>query len=642
RGVAAGAGGLREHVAAALPEYMVPAAFVPLDTLPLTPNGKLDRKALPAPVYEAGTTGRGPRDQREETLCAIFEDVLGVERIGIDDDFFVLGGHSLLATRLAARIRSALGTELSIRELFESPTVAGLVAALDRAPRAAHTGVRRVEPRPERVPVSYVQQRLWFMNRVEGTRATYNVPLSLRLTGTLDRAALTEAIADVVARHEPLRTVFAEDEQGPYQVVLAPQDVRPELVVVPVTEEELEERRNEAAGHVFDLATDAPVRAWLFTLGEQDQMLLLLLHHIAADGWSMPVLVRDLATAYAARRAGRAPEFAPLPVRYADYTLWQRDMLETEDGPVARQLDYWTGQLADLPTELALATDRPRPPVPSYQGGRIAFDLPAEVHRALLDLGREQRASLFMVLQSAVALLLARLGAGSDVPIGSPVAGRSDAALDDLVGLFINTLVLRTDVSGNPTFAELVARVRDTDLAAFANQDVPFERLVEVLNPERSLARHPLFQVVLTVDSTDQQSALGEVASLLDLDVTPGTTETGIARTDLLFGFVERRDADGVAAGLRGALLFSVDLFDRGTAEVLVGRLVRLLGELVGGADRPVADLEVLDAAERGLLAGWNDTGVEVADGGLTLDGLFARRVVSSPGAPAVVFEGRV
>ncbi|HEY9328955.1 MAG TPA: amino acid adenylation domain-containing protein, partial [Streptomyces sp.] len=577
---------------------------------------------------------RGPRSPREEVLCGLFAEVLGVERVGIDDDFFALGGHSLLATRLTTRIRTALGAELSVRELFEAPTVAGLDAALDRA-SVARTGVRRIEPRPERVPVSYVQQRLWFMNRVEGTRATYNVPLSLRLTGTLDRTALAEAINDVVARHEPLRTVFAEDEQGPFQQVLDARDVRPDLTVVPVTEEELAERRDAAAGHVFDLAAEPPLRAWLFTLGDDDQMLLLLLHHIAADGWSMPVLVRDLATAYAARRAGRAPVQEPLPVDYADYTLWQRAMLDADDGPAARQLAHWTTELADLPVELPLPTDRPRPGVPSYEGGRIAFEIPAEVHRSLARLARERRASLFMVVQAAVAALLNRIGAGDDIPIGSPVAGRTDEALDTLVGLFINTLVLRTDTSGNPTFADLVDRVRETDLAAYAHQDVPFERLVEILNPERALARHPLFQVVLTVDSTDQQAATDEVSELFGLDLTPGTTETGVSRTDLLFGFVERFEPDGKPGGLRGALLYSSDLFDRTTAQSMADRLARLLGEAATDPGRRIGAYGVLEAAERHrILTEWNGP-VEPEPAGTVLD-RFDEQVARTPGAPAV------
>ncbi|MBC9730858.1 non-ribosomal peptide synthetase, partial [Streptomyces sp. TRM68367] len=631
---------LRTHLTQTLPEYMVPSAFVTLDALPLTPNGKLDRGALPAPVHESAAGSRAPRTEREELLCTLFAEVLGVERVGIDDDFFALGGHSLLATRLASRIRTALEVELSVRELFEAPTVASLGAVLERV-SAARAGVRRVDPRPERVPVSYVQQRLWFMNRVEGTRATYNVPLSLRLTGKLDRTALTEATADVVARHEPLRTVFAEDEQGPYQRILDAAEVRPELTVVPVTEQELDARRDEAAGHVFDLAAEPPVRAWLFTLGDDDQMLLLLLHHIAADGWSMPVLVRDMATAYAARHGGRAPVWEPLPVDYADYTLWQRAMLEDDNGPVARQLAHWTARLADLPAELPLPTDRPRPAVPSYEGGRIAFEIPEEVHQALTRLARQRRASLFMVVQAAVAALLTRIGGGTDIPIGSPVAGRTDEALDALVGLFINTLVLRTDTSGNPAFTELVDRVRETDLAAYAHQDVPFERLVEVLNPERALARHPLFQVVLTVDSTDQQSATDEVAELLGVSVTPGTTETGVSRTDLLFGFGERFTADGSPAGLRGALLYSTDLFDHGAAHTMAERLVRFLGAVATQPSWRIGEFDILqDTERRHLLTDWHGS-VEPAPSGTVLD-RFAEQVRRDPAAAAVETDAAV
>ncbi|WP_189226194.1 non-ribosomal peptide synthase/polyketide synthase [Saccharothrix coeruleofusca] len=627
-----------EHDAAGLrsvlPDYMVPSAFVRLESFPLNVNGKVDRKALPAPEY-GSATGRAPRTPTEEILCGLFAEVLGAAEVSPEDSFFELGGHSLLAIQLLSRIRSTLNAEISVRQLFETPTVAGVAEAV-RYAETGRVGVRPVVPRPERVPLSFVQQRLWFMNRVEGASATYNIPLTLRLSGSLEVAALRQAIGDVVERHEPLRTVFAEDGKGAYQVVL--DAVEPPLLVVPATEETLEAQRAEAARYAFDLANEVPVRSWLFELGAQERLLLVLIHHIAGDGWSMPVLVRDLATAYAARKAGESPQWTPLPVAYADYALWQRDQLD--GGAIDDQLGYWTETLADLPVELQLPLDRPRPAVPTYQGGRIEFALSPELHTGLLRLARQTRASLFMVAQAAVATLLTRLGGGTDIPIGSPVAGRTDAATDDLVGLFINTLVLRTDVSGDPTVAELVERVRETDLAAYANQDVPFERLVEALNPERSLARQPLCQTVLTVDSTDQQSATAEVEELLGVTITPGTTETGVARTDLLFGLAEKRGENGAPAGVRGALLYSADLFDDDTAQSMVRRFVLVLEAMAAAPDRRIAEIDVLDPAERHrMLVEWNDTGHEVVPA--TLPELFARQVARTPGALALV-EGSV
>ncbi|MBI0382178.1 non-ribosomal peptide synthetase, partial [Streptomyces albiflaviniger] len=489
---------LREYAADSLPDYMVPSAFVTLPALPLTPNGKLDRRALPAPDYGSDTaTGRAPRSPREEILCGLFAEVLGVESVTIDDDFFRLGGHSLLATRLVSRIRSVLEAELPIRQLFETPTVAGISTAL--ATDAVRRRVTVADPRPDRIPLSYAQQRLWFLNQFEGPSATYNVPIALRLTGPLDRDALRLALGDVVARHESLRTVFTEDTDGAYQVVRPADEARPELTTVETDRASLEGQLRKAARRGFDLSADAaelPLRATLFALDSgEEHILLLVLHHIVSDAWSRSPLARDLTAAYAARvTTGEAPVLEPLPVQYADYSIWQRDVLGEESDPdseIARQLDYWTGALADLPDQLELPYDRPRPPVASYRGDRIPFEIPADLYDKVAALARDTQSSPFMVVQAGLAALLTRLGAGTDIPIGTPIAGRTDTSLDDLVGVFINTLVLRADTSGRPTARALIERVRTRNLAAYAHQDLPFERLVEVLNPERSLARHP-------------------------------------------------------------------------------------------------------------------------------------------------------
>ncbi|MFG3216100.1 amino acid adenylation domain-containing protein, partial [Streptomyces tendae] len=624
-----------------LPAYMIPAHFITLDELPLTPNGKLDRNALPTPEYgPQSENGRAPRTPHEQALCTLFAEVLGTDTVTIDDDFFHLGGHSLLATKLVSRIRTDIGAELPIRQLFETPTVAGISAVLGKDTAPSPPTVTAVDPRPARIPLSYAQQRLWFLNRFEGPSATYNAPVALRLTGALDREALRLALADVVTRHESLRTVFAEDAEGAHQIVRGPAAARPEFTIVETDEARLRDDLTWAAGHPFDLAAETPFRASLFALSEEEHVLLLLTHHIVSDAWSRAPLARDLTAAYAARvRDAAAPEWAPLPVQYADYSLWQRDILGTEDDPtseISRQLDYWTHTLTGLPDQLELPYDRPRPAVATYRGDRIPFEIPAELYARVSEVARCVQASPFMVLQAGLAALLTRLGAGTDIPLGTPIAGRTDEALDDLVGVFLNTLVLRTDTSGNPTFAELVDRVRERNLGAYAHQDLPFERLVEAVNPERSLARHPLFQVLLTLNNTDYQGALDSLGDLPGLRAEREPIESSVAKFDLAFGYTERRDTHGRVTSLHGVLEFSTDLFDRVTAGALVDRLLRFLDHAVTTPDVKVGDIEILAGAERGrLLELWNDTAREVP--GRSAVELFEERVASNPAAEAVV-----
>ncbi|MCW8103605.1 non-ribosomal peptide synthetase, partial [Streptomyces tauricus] len=630
---------LRAHVATVLPDYMVPSAFVALDALPLTANGKLDRRALPAPRY--ASTGRGPRSPREEILCGLFAEVLGVERVGVDDGFFDLGGHSLLATRLVNRVRAALGVELPVRRLFETPTVAGLGTAIDEAGQGARAGVVRAAARPDRVPLSFAQRRLWFLDRFEGPSATYNIPTGLRLTGRLDRTALEAALADVVARHEALRTVFGEDAEGPYQRVLPLHRARPALDVVPADASRLDAELRAAARQTFDLERELPFRAALFELAEDDHVLVLTVHHIAGDGWSMGPLSRDLTAAYAARCAGAAADWRELPVQYADFTLWQRETLGSEDdpdSPLAGQTDFWRTALAGLPEELDLPKDRTRPAVPSYRGDTVEFEVPGRVHERLVALARESGASVFMVVQAALATLLSRLGAGTDIPIGTPIAGRTDEAVEDLVGFFVNTLVLRTDLSGDPTFRELLLRVREFDLAAYTHQDVPFERLVEVLNPERAAARHPLFQTMLTWNDSALPGA-GDTAAqpLPGLTVTGHPIGTGVAKFDLSFA-LEEHTGDG--PGLHGALGFSTDLHDRDSAARIAERFVRVLEAVVSGPDLPVSRVDVMADSERAtVLDRWNDTARP--EPGMALPQLFAARAARDPQATAVVCGDR-
>ncbi|WP_062209689.1 non-ribosomal peptide synthetase [Streptomyces sp. NBRC 109706] len=629
-------GELRDQVAAALPEYMVPAAFVELDVLPLTPNGKLDRRALPAPDFALEAVGRTARTPQEEILCSLFVEVLGVPAVGIDDNFFDLGGHSLLATRLVSRVRSVFGTELQIRTVFEEPTVAGLAARMNEAKSDAPSTRAALEPmeRPELIPLSFSQRRLWFINRFDGQSATYNMPLAMRLTGDLDRAALQAALVDLVTRHESLRTIFPEADGVPHQVVLDPVAARPVVDVIDTTEEQLQEVLSQAVQRGMDLTTEPPLHVYLFALAPQEHVLLLSLHHIAGDGWSMAPLAHDFTSAYAARRAGGAPEWTPLPVQYADYALWQQRVLGSEDdpeSPISQQLAYWKEHLADLPEELSLPTDRPRPAESTYRGEMYYFRFSPELHGKIIAVARENQASLYMVLQAGLAALLSKLGAGDDIPVGSIIAGRTDDAVDELVGFFVNMLVLRTDTSGDPTFRELVGRVRDAGLAAYAHQDVPFERLVEVVNPARSLSRHPLFQVALNV-----QNVAGYSVELPGLSIAPERVGLGTSRFDLSFGFAEERDENGAPAGLRGDLEFSLDLFDLETVQELVNRLERLLEQAVVGPRRRVGELDVLGVGERErVLEGWNDTRVVGVAGSVV--GRFEEWVGLVPGRVAVV-----
>ncbi|MFF8589789.1 condensation domain-containing protein, partial [Streptomyces althioticus] len=547
---------------------------------------------------------------------------------------------SLLATALISRIRTVLGAELPIRQLFETPTVAALAAVVGKGTAPSRRTVTAVDPRPARIPLSYAQQRLWFLNRFEGPSATYNIPVALRLTGALDREALRLALADVVARHESLRTVFAEDAEGAYQIVRDPADARPELTVIKTGPKAVEERLREAARRGFNLSADSgelPFRVTLFQVGDDEHILLLLLHHIVSDAWSRTPLARDLTAAYAARMDGAtAPEWAPLPVQYADYSLWQRDVLGSEDDPdseISRQLTYWTDTLAGLPDQLELPYDRPRPSVATYRGDRIPFEIPSALYDRVVDLARETQASPFMVLQAALAALLTRLGAGHDIPIGTPVAGRTDGALDDLIGVFINTLVLRTDTSGRPSAHTLIERVRNQNLEAYAHQDLPFERLVEAVNPERSLARHPLFQVLLAFNNTDTAAVDDAVAQLPGLSVSRATADTGVGKFDLSLAFAEQATA---GSGLQGVLEYCTDVFHRGTVETLGRRYLRLLQAMVDAPDVPVDQADLLDGTEsRTLLTDWNDTAREVP--GRAVVELFEERVASNPTAEAVV-----
>ncbi|MGW3965809.1 amino acid adenylation domain-containing protein [Amycolatopsis sp. NPDC005003] len=614
---------LRAHVRDRLPQYMVPSAFVLLDRLPLLASGKLDRRALPSPDQQAAPSGRAPRTPVEEVLCGLFAEVLDTSSIGVDDDFFALGGHSLMATRLVARLRAVFGVELQVRSVFETPTVAGLATLLATSGSApARPALVRADPRPEVLPLSFAQQRLWFLHRLEGPSATYNMPTAVRLTGALDVAALRTALSDVVERHEALRTVFPEIDGEARQLVL--DGVTIPLPVRAVTEATLADAVSEAAGTVFELESELPLRAELLRLGAREHVLVLVFHHIASDGWSTAPLWRDLATAYTARQAGEAPRWAPLPVQYADYTLWQRDVLG--EPVIEPQLAYWRETLAGLPERIELPTDRPHPAEASYHGEQFAFGWDAELHSGLVELARACGASVFMVVHAGLTAVLSRLGAGTDIPLGTSIAGRTDAALDDLVGFFVNTLVLRVDTGGDPSFRDLVARVRDRSLDAYAHQDVPFERLVEALNPARSLAYHPLFQTMIAW----QNNAVAEIA-LPGLTVEEEPVRTGTARADLTFFVGER---PGHQAGIRGTAEYNSDVFDRTTVEAVVERLRTLLAAVVADPDTRIGAVDLLTGAERDQLAADPATPLPAE----TTAELFSAQVARTPDALALAF----
>ncbi|MCC5466787.1 amino acid adenylation domain-containing protein [Pelosinus baikalensis] len=625
---------LRQYLGSHLPDYMVPSAFVLMSELPLTPNGKINRKELPAPDLSTIVTGRGPRSPQEEILSDLFAEVLGLPHIGIDDSFFDLGGHSLLASSLMIRIRDAFGVELGIGKIFESPTVAGLVEQLSGG-KSARLPVHKAAKR-SKIPLSFAQRRLWFLYRLEGPSPTYNIPMVVRLSGKLDRSALQGALNDVVERHEILRTIFPETMGISHQYVLDAAEAQVELLVSNISKTELQTELTDAVRYSFDLAVEPAIRAQLYILGPNEHILLLLVHHIVGDGWSLTPLTRDLSTAYNARRAGATAKWSPLPVQYADYALWQEGLLgneNNEDSLAYTQLEFWKETLANLPDQLEYPTDYKRPEEASYRGETLDFYINPELHRRLLGLAKGSGTSLFMVLQSGLAALLTRLGAGNDIPIGSPIAGRSDDALGNLVGLFVNTLVLRTDTSGDPSFRDLLNRVRKVNLNAYENQDLPFERLVEALNPVRSRARHPLFQIMLALQNTPDPNL-----EMSDLQSNFHLHSVGAAKFDLTMELRELHTKEGHPAGLNGFLEYSTDLFKRDTVKLLIDRMLRLLEAASSDPDQLIGRLEILSSEERQkILSDWNQTSEETRSNCLTT--LFEEQVTRSPKEIAVVFE---
>ncbi len=638
----------RDALADRLPPYMVPAAVVMMAALPLTVNGKLDTRALPAPEYQDVDRYRAPATLTEEILTGIYARVLGVERVGVDDSFFDLGGDSLSAMRLVAAVNTGLDTDLSVRALFDAPTVAQL------APRIG--GVTGgLEPllageRPAVVPLSFAQSRLWFLDQLQGPSPVYNMAVALRLRGKLDADALGQALADVVGRHESLRTLFAAPGGIPQQLVISAERADFGWQIIDATgwpTSRLGEAIDTAARHSFDLATEIPLRARLFRVAEDEHVLVGVVHHIAADGWSITPLVADLGVAYASRCAGRPPGWADLAVQYVDYTLWQRAQfgdLADSGSRIAAQLAHWQEALAGMPEHLQLPTDRPYPLVADQRGASAAIVWPAELQQRVARVAREHNATSFMVMQAALAVLLAKLSASSDVAVGFPIAGRRDSALDALVGFFVNTLVLRLDLAGNPTVAELLAQVRGRSLAAYEHQDVPFEVLVERLNPVRSLTHHPLVQVMLAWQNLPGQTSDPAAGLALgDLQVTQMPVDTHTARMDLSFSLAERWSEAGEPAGISGTVEFRTDVFDADSIETLIEWWRRVLVAITADPGRSLSSVDVLDADEHARLDEIGNRAVltRPATAPVSVPVLFAAQVAHAPEAVAISFEGR-
>ncbi|WP_157108621.1 non-ribosomal peptide synthetase, partial [Aldersonia kunmingensis] len=609
-----------------LPAHLVPAQLIELPEIPLTANGKVDRKALPEPDWAAAEY-IAPETPDERRIAELFAAVTGAEKVGLSDDFFALGGNSLSATRVIGAIRRDHAVTIGVRALFDNPTVAGFAAIVADAERDARPALE-ARPRPERIPLSLAQSRMWFLNRFDPESAAYNIPIVVRLSGELDVAALRAAVADVIGRHESLRTVFPEGAEGPVQVVLPVEQAAIDLPVFDVAAHEVPARLVEILGGGFDVTTSVPIRGALLRVDREEWVLAVVVHHISADGVSTTPLARDVFTAYAARRADVAPGWTPLTVQYADYTLWQREVLGEETdltSAAARQIAYWRDRLAGAPEVIELPLDRPRPAVASYRGATITTPVDPQVIARVRYLAAEHGVSVFMLTHAVFAVLLSRLGAGDDVVIGTPIADRSHPALDDLIGMFVNTVVLRTHINPTAAFTDTLAAARDTDLDAFAHNDIPFERLVEVLAPARSQAHSPLFQVAFAYD----HARPGGTLELPGLAVTGYEFDTGTSQFDLTLRLGETGARDATAA-----LTYASDLFDASTAQSLLDRYVDLLDTLTRFPDTRITDLDLLTDAERAaLVPASGGTGPDPA----VLREILAAGVAANPDGVALV-----
>jgi amino acid adenylation domain-containing protein len=636
---------LRSFLKERLPEYMIPSAFVLLDALPLTPNGKIDRQSLPLP--EAARSAQddafvAPRTPIEEVLAGIWSDVLQLEQVDVHTSFFDLGGNSLQGTQIVARMRETFKVELPLRSLFEAPTVAGLAERVELACRGA-AGLDRPPLRPGRtnelIPLSYAQQRLWFLDQLQPGGFAYNIQTAVRLTGALDIVALHQSLNEIVRRHEALRTIFTVVEERPIQIV-TPAGAAPVTLLdlrslaEPGREQQIRRGAIAEARRPFELSSGPLVRATLLRLHAREHVALLTMHHIAADGWSMGVLVRELTALYDAFSAGQAASLPPLPIQYADFALWQREWLKGD--VLAAQLAYWKAQLADAgghrgPALLELPTDHPRPAIQTFRGARQTLVLPRPLVDTLAALSRRESVTLFMALLAAFQTLLARYSGQNDIAVGSTISNRVVAETEPLIGFFVNTLVLRTDLSGNPTFPALLSRVREVCLGAYAHQDLPFEQLVEQLQPARDLSRQPLFQVMLILQNAPPLARAHADSSLARLEIAPLDIDSGTAKFDLTLSL---QDDD---EGLIGRLEYNTDLFESATIARMIGHLATLLQGIADRPERRVAELPLLTEAEwQELVAARNATSAAYPTD-RCFHQLFAAQVARTPDAIALV-----
>ena len=635
---------LRLHLRDSLPEHMVPSAFVALEAFPLSPNGKVDRKALPDPEDDAPTArAAAPQGPLEELVASIWESVLGKEGIGATDDFFALGGHSLLATRVVARLRERCGVEIELRELFEAPTVAGLAARVEAAMRD-DLGVRlprieRIVPRPEPVPVSFGQERLWFLDQLAPGTATYNVPVALAFRGPLDPDALAEALTEVVRRHEVLRSRFVLVDEEPVQEVAAPMAIEvPVIDLADADDPDAAVRRHvtEAARRPFDLGAAPLLRAVLLRREAEHHVLSLTVHHIASDGWSLGVLLREMVVLYGAFLRGEPSPLAELPVQYADVALWQRRHLAGD--VLDRHLDFWRERLAGERSILELPTDRPRPAVQTFRGERRLRRLPAALTATLGALARDQGVTRFMVFLAAVQAHLNRLTGETAIAVGTPVANRDRTEIEDLIGFFVNTLVLKSHLDPTLGFRDLLAQVRAETLGAFAHQDLPFEKLVEELDPERNLSHAPLFQVMFQMQPLDTAGVeRGNGGEGLQIETLP--VDLGAAKFDLTVG------VEGSGEHLALAVEYNADLFDETTMDRFLRHTERLLDAAAKDPGRRLDELPLLLPGEaQQVVHEWNDTAIAdpitYPSDGATLASLLDAAAKRHPGAPALTFEG--
>ena len=631
------AGELRGFLNDKLPEHMVPAVFVLLDAFPLTTNGKVNRRALPTPDDrrpELEQVFVACRTPTEELLAAIWSQVLGIERVGIYDNFFQLGGHSLLATQVVSRIREAFQVEMPLRRLFEAPTVAGLAESVDVG-RGAGLQASPIVPVPRsgELPLSFAQQRLWFIDQLEPGSSVYNFPAAVRLKGPLNVAALKKSLDEIVKRHEALRTTFAIVDGRPVQVIAPLLTLTLPIVDLrelpePEREREVQRLATNEALCPFDLAEGPLVRTTVLRLGENEHVGLLTMHHIVSDGWSTGILIREMAVLYDAFCSDRPASLPELPIQYADFAHWQRHWLEGE--VLETQLTYWKQQLLGAPPLLELPADHARPPLQTFRGAHQSILLTRTVGDGLKALSRQEGATLFMTLLAAFTILLHGYTNQDDLVVGTPTANRNRLEIEGLIGFFVNTLVLRTDLSDNPSFRDLLRRVREVCLGAYAHQDLPFERLVEELHPARDLSRNPLFQVMFVL-----QNAPLQAVELPGLSLSPIEVDTSTTHFDLTLHIVDTEQ------GLVGTLAYNTDLFEAVTITRMLGHFRTLLEAVIATPERCVSDLPLLTEGERQqLLLNWNDTTVDCPKD-LCIHQLFEAQVERTPDAIAVVLEDR-